>query len=356
MPEAISLAEKGIRADADGRTVGDKFYMPVGHEGFIKPFAGYIRGENLAYVKAFTFFEDNRSRGLPVTESLVVLFSSETGMPVCLMEGDWITAVKTAASTAVTARRLAREDSRIAAVFGAGGLGRQHCLALDHVFELDEIRVVDVVPEVAERLCFALAGRTRCRLKASVTAEGAVRGSDVVVTVTTGSAVNVESDWISPGAFIARLGSYRELASDVFDRADKLVVDRWEYVGSRIPEIVELAARDGLSREDLHGEWPDIVAGRVPGRESEDEVILYVALGIWGEYAAILPQVYRNAVDAGLGTPITTDRTRRRRHRRGIRNAPVIRPGRTAVAVKHGRDTAPRPLRSRRSRRSRTRR
>lgn len=307
MPQAVSLAEAGIQAAGEGRTAGDKFYMAVGEQGFIKPFAGYIEGEDLAYVKTFTFFDGNRELGLPVTDSLVLLFSAETGMPVCMMEANWITAVRTAASTAVTARHLARVDSRIATIFGAGGLGRQHCEALDHVFGLDEIRIVDVVPEASQRLCSDMASRTRCALRVHETAEEAVRGSDIIVTVTTGSAANVESNWIKPGAFIARLGSYQEVALEVFDRADKLVVDRWEYVSYRIPEMIDLAAQGRMSRDEVHGEWPDIVAGRVDGRQSEDEVILYVALGIWGEYAAILPQVYRNALEVGLGRPLPTD-------------------------------------------------
>jgi ornithine cyclodeaminase len=278
--------------------------MAVGDRGFIKPFAGYIDGEGFAYVKAFTFFEGNRDRELPVTDSLVLLFAAETGMPVSIMEANWITAVKTAASTAVTARHLARADSRVATIFGAGGLGRCHCETLDHVFDLEEIRIVDVVAETAQRLCSELADRTGGALRIAETAEEAVRGSDIVVTVTTGSAVNVESQWIGPGAFIARLGSYQEVAHEVFDRADKLIVDRWEYVSPRIPEVVDLIDRGLITRESVHAEWPDIIGGRAAGRESDDEVILYVALGIWGEYAAILPQVYRNALEKGLGSPL----------------------------------------------------
>jgi ornithine cyclodeaminase/alanine dehydrogenase-like protein (mu-crystallin family) len=304
MPEAVALAKAGSDADGAGRTAGDKFYMAVEERGFVKPFSGYVEGEELAYVKTFTFFDANREQGLPVTDSLVLLLSAETGLPVCLMEGNWITAVRTAASTAVTALRLARDGTRVAAIFGAGGLGRQHCLALDHVFRLDEIRVVDIVPGVAEGLCSDLGSRTGCKLRPVAGAEEAVRGADVVVTVTTGSAVNVEAGWLGPGTFVARLGSYQEIALDVFDRADKLIVDRWEYVSSRIPEMLELIGEGRLGRDDVHAEWPDIVGGRAAGRESRDEVILYVALGIWGEYAAILPQVYRNAVEAGLGTPI----------------------------------------------------
>jgi ornithine cyclodeaminase/alanine dehydrogenase-like protein (mu-crystallin family) len=132
--------------------------------------------------------------------------------------------------------------------------------------------------------------------------ERAVHQSNIVITVTTGDQPLVERDWLQPGAFVARLGSYQEVALDVITRASKVVVDDWGYVRPRIPELKTLAQEGKFGIEDVHAEWPDIVAGRKPGRESPDEVIVYIALGIWGEYAAILPEVYRRARAAGLGT------------------------------------------------------
>ncbi len=122
------------------------------------------------------------------------------------------------------------------------------------------------------------------------------------MTVNTGSASNVEFSWVKPGAFIAKIGSYQELAPDVLLKVDKLIVDRWKYVSNRNPEVKELVKAGKLSESDVHAEWPDIIGGRATGRESDDETILYISLGIWGEYAAILPQVYRRAKELGLGT------------------------------------------------------
>jgi ornithine cyclodeaminase/alanine dehydrogenase-like protein (mu-crystallin family) len=112
----------------------------------------------------------------------------------------------------------------------------------------------------------------------------------------------VEWSWLRPGAFVARLGSNQEVALDVITRADKVVVDNWRYVQPRIPELGMLEGLFGL--EQIHAEWPEIVAGRRPGRESPTEIIIYLALGIWGEYAAILPEVFRRARSLGLGQPL----------------------------------------------------
>jgi ornithine cyclodeaminase/alanine dehydrogenase-like protein (mu-crystallin family) len=99
---------------------------------------------------------------------------------------------------------------------------------------------------------------------------------------------------------VARLGSYQEVALDVITGA-KVIVDNWHYLRPRIPELKRLAAENAFGAADVHAEWPEVVAGTKPGRESADEVIVYIALGIWGEYAAILPEVYRRARSLGLG-------------------------------------------------------
>ena len=300
--EAVRLAEKGIAADGAGQVAGDKFYMNVGGGGFIKPFSGYLAGEEYAYVKSFSFFEGNQDKGLPVTDSMVILFEADTGLPACVMEASWITAMRTGASTAVTAKYLARSGSKVLTIFGAGGLGRTHLLGFNEVFDLDEVRVVDVIPEAAESFASEMSIATGLTVVKPSSPEAAVRDADLIVTVTTGSAVNVEVPWLKPGAFVARMGSYQEVAMNLLLEADKLVVDRWAYVSYRVPEIVELVKVGKLSRADVHAEWPDIVAGRAAGRESQEEIILYIALGIWGEYAAILPAVFRRAKELGLGT------------------------------------------------------
>jgi ornithine cyclodeaminase/alanine dehydrogenase-like protein (mu-crystallin family) len=306
--EAVDLADKGIRADAAGRVAGDKFYMAVGDAGFIKPFSGYLSGEELAFVKTFSFFHGNPERyRRPATSSMVLLFDAETGLPVCLMEGEWVTALKTGASTAVTTAHLARPDSRQVAVFGAGTQGRMHLRALSHRFKLGGAYVLDIRAEAANEYAAELGAELGIPIEPVPLAERerAVRGSDIIFTVTTGNMPLVERDWLRPGAFVARLGSYQEIALDVILGADKVIVDNWRYVRPRIPELIELAKDKRFGEGEIHAEWPDVVAGRKPGRESSNEVIVYIALGIWGEYAAILPAVYRAAREKGLGHLLT---------------------------------------------------
>jgi ornithine cyclodeaminase/alanine dehydrogenase-like protein (mu-crystallin family) len=302
--EAVDLAEKGIKADAAGKVKGDKFYMDVNEDGFIKPFSGYMAGEEYAFVKSFSFFPGNQKKyNRPTTCSQVILLDRETGLPVCFMGANWVTGLKTASSTTVTTTYLARPESQTVTIFGAGTLGRLHLMALAERFKLKQAYYVDIVPEVAEKC----AAELQEKLSFSVDAvsldnrESAVRKSDIIFTVTTGNQELVYLDWLNPGTFIARLGSYQEIHLDVITGSDKVVFDRWKYVSPRIPEVIQLINEGKFTQESVYAEWPDIVAGKVSGRESADEIIVFIALGIWGEYAAILPEVYRRAKAKGLG-------------------------------------------------------
>jgi ornithine cyclodeaminase len=303
--EAVNLAEKGIQADAAGQVNGSKFYMNVKEGGFIKPFSGYLNGEEFAFVKTFSYFPINQEKyNRPTTSSVVILFDAETGLPACIMEAGWVTGLKTAASTTVTTATLARPDSDTVTIFGAGTLGRMHLRALAQRFKLKQAFFVDILPDVAEACAADLEQELGFPVGAVLLKdrEGAVRKSDVIFTVTTGSQELVKLPWLKPGVFIARLGSYQEVALEVITQASKVVVDDWHYVSPRIPEIIQLVEGGRFSRDQVYAEWPDIVGGRVPGRESPEENIVFIALGIWGEYAAILPEVYRRARSLGLGT------------------------------------------------------
>jgi ornithine cyclodeaminase/alanine dehydrogenase-like protein (mu-crystallin family) len=302
--EAVDLAEIGIKADAVGEVVGNKFYMPVDEVGFIKPFSGYMAGEEYAYVKSFSYFPGNPEKfKTATTSSMVLLFDTETGLPACVMEASWVTGLKTAASTAVTTVALAKPGADTVTIFGAGTLGRLHLCAAAERFEIKQAFLVDILPDVAEKCAQELEPALGFPIEAIPLKdrERVVRESDIIFTVTTGNQALVEYPWLKPGAFLARLGSYQEVALEVITRADKVVVDNWGYVSPRIAEIIQLVEEGKFSQEQIHAEWPDIVAEKLPGRESAEEKIVYIALGIWGEYAAILPEVYRRAREKGLG-------------------------------------------------------
>jgi ornithine cyclodeaminase/alanine dehydrogenase-like protein (mu-crystallin family) len=176
-------------------------------------------------------------------------------------------------------------------------------MALAERFKLNQAYLVDINLKVAKTCAAELEPKLGFPIEpvSLDDRENAVRKSDIIITVTTGNQALFENAWLKSGVFIARLGSYQEVNLDVITKADKVVVDRWKYISPRIPEIITLVDKGEFSRERVYAEWPTIVAKKVPGRETADEVIVYIALGIWGEYAAILPEVFRKAKSLGIG-------------------------------------------------------
>jgi ornithine cyclodeaminase/alanine dehydrogenase-like protein (mu-crystallin family) len=300
--EAVHLAEEGIVADGQGKVVGNKFYMALGQDGFIKPFAGYIEGRRLGFVKTFTLFQNNpKKHKLPSTNSLVILFDAATGIPVCFMEASWVTGIKTGASSAITAKYLARKDPKVVTIFGAGLQGRTHLDSIMEIFRLEEVRIVDISRRAAEQFVKEMSKRQKAKMIIPESNEAAVKDSDIIFTVTTGNEVMVRRDWLSSGALVCKLGTYQEIDPELILQVDKFIVDNWQYASPRVPEIIHLVQSGRLSQENVYAEWPEIAGGKKSGRLNDEEIILFVGLGICGEYAAILPSVYEKALEKGLG-------------------------------------------------------
>ncbi|MCJ7626657.1 MAG: ornithine cyclodeaminase family protein, partial [Anaerolineaceae bacterium] len=257
---AVKLAEKGIQADSCGDVAGDKFYMPAGLAGdsFIKPFAGYLKGEEFAFVKTFSYNPDNMEDfDLPVTSSVILLFDVQNGLPVCIMEGNWVTGLRTAASTTVTAKVLARRNSEVITIIGAGLQGSMHMCAMAEGFDLRKANIIDISPEAASKLVARFEAKLEFPIKpiSIEQREEAIRESDIILTVTTGNQPLVEYPWLKPGVFLAKLGSYGEIAPDIILEADKVIVDDWRYVSPRIPELKELIQSGSFNVENIHAEW-----------------------------------------------------------------------------------------------------
>ena len=174
--------------------------------------------------------------------------------------------------------------------------------ALNEIMPIEKAIIYDKYPEKAAEFSKKMSEDLNLKVVPASTKKEAVYGSDVIITVTTGSDILVRNEWLEPGAFVARMGTYQEIDTELILQADKFVVDRWEYVAPRIPEIVQLVKEERLSEADVYASWPEIAAGKKKGRENDQEIIVYTALGIWGEYAAILPHVYQKALEKGIGT------------------------------------------------------
>ncbi len=251
---------------------------------------------------------DNPSRrGMERASALIVLNDLETGAPVALMEGALISATRTAAVALLASRHLCRADARTLAVLGAGAIGSliaQSLLAAHPT--LERVRVYDAVEASAGKLAAALesaGGRGDIACEVAPGPRQAIEGADVVLTATTAQEGYVEGDWLAPGSLFLNV-SLRDPEASVFERADKLVVDDWEQA-NRGTTALRKATRAGLlGRDDLHAELHEILEGAAPGRESDDEIVLFNPMGLSIEDVATAWGVYREARRQGLGVEL----------------------------------------------------
>ncbi|MCL5103192.1 MAG: ornithine cyclodeaminase [Armatimonadetes bacterium] len=296
--ETLSLHERN-QVKLPSKVILD---MDERRHGRINAMPAYVGGKvHMCGLKWIAGFPNNPSRyGLPRANALIVLNDPETGIPLAIMEGTRISALRTGAVTGVGAKYLARPDSRSLGLIGAGVQSFTQLDALRHILPgIDEVRVFDIRGEAAESFvsrCDGLSAR------AAETPEDAVRGADLIVTATVADEPIVKADWLKPGSFFAHVGSYQEEEEAVILQADKVVVDIWEEVLHRgTPLLAQMFGEGKIDASRIHANIGEIINGDKPGRETADERVFYSPLGLGSEDVAVAAEVYRRAIQMNLG-------------------------------------------------------
>ena len=268
-------------------------------DAFIHAMPAYIPASGAAGVKWVSGFPANYSRGLPYITGLLILNDPETGIPLSIMDCTWVTAKRTGAATAVAAKHLARMDADSLAILGCGVQGRSHVEALTAIFpDMREVRAYDVLPESQTRFVRDMTQQFGIQVTGVVSPQDAVRGADI--TVTAGPILKhptplIEADWLKPGCFVCPIDFDSYVTPGAFHAADKLYtddVDQQRYY-TRIGYFQETP--------EPQGDLGEVVAGLKPGRESDDERIIAVNLGIALEDMAVAINIYRQAVKQDIG-------------------------------------------------------
>jgi ornithine cyclodeaminase/alanine dehydrogenase-like protein (mu-crystallin family) len=309
---AVRLAEELLREQARGSVLlPSEVHADLGRYGldsYLSGMSAYLHHLGLAGTKWGGGYGENKRRGsLPYMMQVAILNSPVTGEVYAIMGSTWLTTTKTGSETALSGKFLAPCADLVVTVVGVGlqGSACVHCwLALDQLGDVSvrELRIVNRDRIKAEGV--AAAARQAHPGKSITVMEDiqeAVDGAHVVVTATTATEPIVDAAWLRDDALLAALGSHPELDSLAILHADKLVVDSWEpnqHLGSLSP-LIEAGE---ITRDDIHGELPDIVAGKVVGRESSDGLIAASLTGLSSVDLAIAWEVYRRATAEGVGT------------------------------------------------------
>ena len=262
--------------------------------GLLGAMPGYVPSLGALTAKLVTLFPGNADGPLPTHQALIAAFDPGTGEPLALLDGTAITALRTAAGSALATQLLAREDARVLAIVGTGVQARAHARAVPLVRSFGEIRIAGRDAAKAERLAAEVDGARAAR-----SIEEAVRGADVVCATTHSDIPVVRGAWLSPGAHVTSVGyntAGRELDEEAVARA--LVV-----VESRATSLAPppAGANDLAGVEEVHAELGELVSGTRPGRSSAGEITLYKSVGVAVQDAAAAAVALARAHERGTG-------------------------------------------------------
>ena len=309
--DILSAVEDACRAQGQGQAVLEPrvhLVPPNQGRGHFNVLRGHLSPQNVSGIKVVGDFVENYRLGLPSELALVTLYDPDTGSPISIVDGTMITSARTGAMTALGAKHLARPDSKVLGHVGARGTAWWNVTMLDDLFAFDEIRITSRRPESREEFARALSQHLDKPVRAVATSEEALVGADIMVEATrlTEPTVLLRSEWVAPGTLVIPYGTVSAVDLSLTHVMDKIVVDDWGQAASGKFGALRRHVDEGLlTRDTLHAELGDIVAGHAVGRELPEERILFWHRGLATSDIAVAHLILRRAEAAGVGTLLT---------------------------------------------------
>ena len=315
MAECIEVIDHALRTLARGGAVQplrSAHWMPDRH-GLLVVMPGMLGGLPsegpeemlIAGVKVLTVVPENHLHGEESHQGMVMLFEAERGRPLALLDATAVTAIRTAAASAVATRALARQDAGDLAILGSGTQARTHLDAMRAIRPLRRVRVWSRRLESARRFAEREGERLGVTIEPSPKAREAVAGADLICTVTAATEPVLFGEWIAPGAHVNAAGASTPRAREG-DAAGgggaRLFTDRRESLFAEAGDFLIAREEGAVTDDHLLGEVGEVLEGKIPGRRSDSEITLFKSLGIAVEDLAAGWHVYRKAVAAGRGT------------------------------------------------------
>jgi alanine dehydrogenase len=306
--EILAAIEAGLAAQGRRETVIEPRMHLVpdkGVQGHFNVLRGAFRAPiNLAGVKVISDYVDNYKEGLPSEVGLLLLMDPRNGVPKAIIDGSHLTDMRTGAMTAVGAKYLARKNSRVLGHVGARGTAYWNVRLLDRLFDFEDIRVHSRRPESRNGFAERLSKDLNKSVKATPDWQSCVEGADIVVEASrlTEPAPMMKTEWIKKGAFVVPYGTMSAVELSLTDIMSKMVVDDWGQCKSGQFGSLRAHVEAGkLSEATLHAEMGEIVAGRKPGRQHEDETILFWHRGLSLSDIALGHAMLEKAGRLGIG-------------------------------------------------------
>jgi ornithine cyclodeaminase len=306
--EILEAVEQALAAQGRGEAVIEPRVHLIPEspaKGHFNVLRGYIGTLGIAGVKVVGDFVDNYKRDLPSELALLSLFDPQTGTPRAILDATAITNMRTGAVTAIGARYLARRDSRILGHLGARGTAYWNIRLLDHLFDFDEIRVHARRPESRDAFGARLERDLGKEIIVTDNWRDCLVGADIMVEATRlkEPAPLFKTDWVKKGALVVPYGTMSAVEFDLTDVMDKIVVDDWGQCepGRPFGALRRHVDEGKLTADTLYAEIGQVVCGDRPGREADDETILFWHRGLSTTDIALGYAMVKKAERLGIG-------------------------------------------------------
>jgi alanine dehydrogenase len=275
------------------------------HDGVTLIMPAYLSGDDAMAIKIVSVFNENPGIGLPLIHALVVVVNAETGEPTAVMDGTYLTALRTGAASGAGTDLLARENARVAAIFGAGVQGRTQLEAVSAVRPIEEAWIYDIASDRRETYAREMGERIPVNVRVAASPAEAVARADVICTATTSHRPVFDDSDVRPGTHINAVGAYtpemQEIPPETVLRA-KVVIDHHEAALEEAGDLLIPMGQGLISEAHIFAELGEVVAGIKPGRESPGEITLFKSVGVAVQDVAVASAVLEAADRIDLGT------------------------------------------------------
>lgn len=311
MAEAIEAVKNSFIQLSEGKAqVPLRTHIQVKEKGSTLFMPAYLAESDGLGVKIVSVFPQNIEHGLPTIHAVVIVLEAATGRALAIMEGTYLTALRTGAASGLATDLLARHSARVAAIIGAGAQGRTQLEAVCTVRSLEKIWIYDIDQKRSQDFKEEMVARGQPFPEGILVADSprqAVREADIVCAATTSLTPVFDDSDLKDGVHINGIGSYtpfmQEISAETVSRA-RVIVDSREAALSEAGDVI-IPLRQGIISEDhIYGEIGEVASGKIPARESEEELTFFKSVGIAVQDVAMASLVFRHGADLGLGREV----------------------------------------------------
>lgn len=311
MKDAIEADKDAFRIYSEGKSVvplRTNIAIPK-YEGQILFMPGYVDEMDVIGVKIVSVFPQNMQKGKPTTPATMVLIDGSSGEVCAILDGTYLTQLRTGAASGAATDILARSDAQIGALIGTGGQGAAQLEAMVTARKLKEVRVFDVDIIRAQKFVEEMKNEiSNCNtiFKAVSTSDDAIKDADIITTVTTARKPTFNGNLVKAGAHVNAVGSYmphmQELDPVILNRANKIYFESTEAVLSESGDIIIPLKQGLITKDKFTGELGQVIMGTLKGREFDEEITVFKTVGIATQDIVTARKIYNKAIEQNIGT------------------------------------------------------